>query len=947
MNACSRRNLLASLAVMVSASIAINVAAQEAAAADAKKDEPVKLEKYVVTGSYIPFAADATAIPVKVVNLDDIKATGETGDLLEVIRKTLPQFFGNSNLGSSNSNIAGGNTNGGSQIKLRNVQTLVLINGRRAAFSPVSAEGGFTFVDVNTIPVHAVKRIEVLSDGASALYGSDAVAGVVNIILKDDFDGFEVGGGYQVATQKGHWEERSGHFTAGGRNDVASITVAGEWVKSDPMFESERAFSADQTGKTGSFPGVVNLFAVLDTFEGNVLLAPGKGAPALNQDLPAAALLANGTYTGPIDDITALFNLAEKATLKTANQRQAATIMYQSKIFDTATLFGDVLLSKTKTFYQVNAQPIVGMPFASAKVTDFGIGVGITDPDHPQNPFNDYVLVRNRFVDHPRGYYYDSNSVHAVLGVRGKFSPNLSYETAYNYNRVKSEYRNTNVINRANLSAAIDANKINLFARDQAPGAIIDNKVLGTATSSDLSGLKSWDGRLVGEIPGFLPGGPLGYAVGAEYRTETLAGNPDPNAATILDPTSPLYGQPFNWDGATSADKFTSSRKVKSVFAEIRVPVVSKAQAIKGIHELEMGVAGRYDKFSDTDDPFVPKVSLKYHPINDEFAFRGSWSKSFTAPELFQLFGPTGVGYTDTIVNFLRKDGATIVEADQAFLRLPKNPNLQPEKSKMYTTGIVYSPRAVKGLNIEMTYFNIRGTGQIARTDDQEVLQDVETNGTASKYADRVRIGGFAGTPITAPGQISQAYDAFGGTFLAVYLTNIAENVVSTEQDGVDVDISYSKQLSSLGTLSVNFRGLWYHHYKVEADEFVGTTNGNAALNGGTIPRWQGTLGASLQRGNWTVGTLIRHIPAVLDTDIDPAAPVASFTSVDLYGSYRFSQVGDRLRWLKGLTIGAGINNVGNRMPPLAPAAWTDSGADTGTYGELGRVVYVDVSYKF
>lgn len=947
MKTCSRRNLLTLLAVMASVSFATIAGAQEAAAPVEKKDEAVTLEKYVVTGSYIPFAADATAVPVKVVTADDIKASGETGDLLEVIRKTLPQFFGNSNLGSSNSNIAGGNTNGGSQIKLRNVQTLVLINGRRAAFSPVSAGGGFSFVDVNTIPVHAVKKIEVLSDGASALYGSDAVAGVVNIILKDNFDGYEIGAGYQVATQKGHWEERSGHLTAGASNEVASITVAAEWVKSDPMFQSERAFSSDQTGKTGSFPGVVNLFAVLDSFEGNVLLAPGKSAPALNQDLPGASLIANGTYTGPIDDITALFNLAEKATLKTRNERQAATVTYQSKFFDTATLFGDVLLSKTKTFYQLNAQPIVGMPFASAKVTDFGIGVGITDPDHQQNPFNDYVLVRNRFLDHPRGYYYDSKSLRAVLGVRGKFSPNVSYETAFNYNRVNSEFRNTNVINRSNLAAAIDANKINLFARDQAPGAIETNNVLGTATSSDRSTLKSWDGRLVGEIPSFLPSGPVGYAVGAEYRKETLSGNPDPNAATIVDPTSPLYGQPFNWDGATSADKFASSRTIKSLFAEIRVPIVSKAQGIKGIHELELDVAGRYDKFSDTDDPFVPKVSLKYHPINDELAFRGSYSKSFTAPELYALFGPTGVGYTDSIVEFLRADGATIVEADQAFLRLPKNPNLQPEKSKMYTAGIVYSPRGLKGFNVEMTYFNISGTGQIARTDDQEIIQDVETLGTASKYVDRIRIGGFAGTPITAPGQISKAYDDFGGTFLPIYLTNPSENVVSTEQDGVDLDINYTKQINSLGTLSVSLKGLWYHHYKVEEDEFVGTTNGNATLNGGTIPRWQATFGANLQRGNWTIGTLIRHIPGVKDTDIEPAAPVSSFTSVDLYGSYRFNQAGNRMRWLKGLTIGAGINNVGNRMPPLAPAAWTDSSADTGTYGELGRVVYVDVSYKF
>ena len=143
------------------AGLAIRVVAQGQYAVPQTKEEPVKLDKFVITGSYIPFAADATAIPVKVVTADDIQKSGESGDLLEVIRKMLPQFVGNSNLGSSNSNISGGSTNGGSQIKLRNVQTLVLINGRRAAFAPVTATGGFTFVDVNSIPVAAVEKPRV------------------------------------------------------------------------------------------------------------------------------------------------------------------------------------------------------------------------------------------------------------------------------------------------------------------------------------------------------------------------------------------------------------------------------------------------------------------------------------------------------------------------------------------------------------------------------------------------------------------------------------------------------------------------------------------------------------------------------------------------------------------------------------------------------------------
>ena len=944
MNAYSRWNLLAALICMASASFAINAVAQEAAPPVEKKDETVKLEKFVVTGSYIPFAADATAIPVKVVTSEDIQTSGEQGDLLEVIRKTLPQFVGNSNMGSSNSNVAGGNTNGGSEIKLRNVQTLVLINGRRAAFAPVSATGGFTFVDVNAIPVSAVEKIEVLSDGASALYGSDAVSGVVNIILKSDFQGSEIGGGYRIATEKGHWEERSARFITGARSGNTSITVSGEWVKSDPLFENERAFSADQTGKTGSFPGAVNLFGSdTDPFSGDLLLAPGLNAPPPNTHLSADALIANGTYTGPIDDITKLFNLAQYVTLALRNERKAATAVFDSKISDAVNVFGDLLLSNTRTFYQLAAQPIVGMPFASAHVTDFGIGVGLTDPDHPQNPFDDYVLVRNRFIDHPRGYFSDIDSMRLVTGIRGKITDNLSYETAVNLDWVKEKFSNTNVINRPAEADAIDAGKLNLFAIKQTPGVFESEHIFGTATAVNRSTLKSWDGRVFGEIPGFLPAGPLGYALGGEYRKETLSSMPDAGSATITDPTSLLFGQPTTWDGATSADPFDKGRTIKSLFTEIRLPLISTAQGIKGIHELSLDVAARYDNYSDTANPLVPKITLKYLPVNDEFALRATYSKAFTAPDLFALFGPSGVGFTDTIVNFKRIDGVVIKEADQAVLRLPSTPTLQPEKAKSYSAGFVYSPRALKGLNVEVNYFRIDQNGLIGRRNDVDVLQDVETLGPASKYASWVRIGGFAGTPIAAPGDISKAVDAANGSFLPIYLTSFSENFESAKQDGVDLSIDYNREVGSVGKLNIGFDGVWFHSFTVDGTEYVGTTNGNASLNGGTIPRWRGTLRTSWERNGWMAGIGVTHIPSVMDTVADPAAHVASFTSWDVFGRYRFTEI----HALKGLTVRVGVNNIFDRMPPLAPAAWTDANADTSTYGALGRVVYVDASYKF
>lgn len=916
-----------------------------APAAFAQSEDAITLDKLVVTGTYLPYAADATAVPVKVITTDDIQASGEIGDLLEVIRKTMPQFFGSSNIGAANASIVAGDTNGGSQLKLRNVQTLVLINGRRAAFAPASATGGFTFVDVNAIPVSAVERIEVLSDGASATYGSDAVSGVVNVILKKDFQGSEIGGGYRFATQRGNWEERSAHYVTGLSLGKFAVTLSADWVKSDPLFGDQRDFSFDQTGKSQFFPGVVSLYpGFLGTFAGDVLLNPALNAPPTNVDLPGETLVANGTYTGPIADIRSRFNLSPYVTLALGSERKAFTVMFEGEIAKQVHVFGDVLLANTKTFSQLPAAPIVGMPIGAAHVSDFGIG--FTDPDHPHNPFDDYVFVGNRFVDYPRGYYNNSDSVRWLTGLRGEISPTLSYETAVNLNRVRQKYRNTNVINRAALATAIDADKINLFAYEQPAGALENSGVFATATSANESTLIGWDGRIMGELPWVVADAPLAYALGAEYRKESLSANPDAGSYAITDVASSLFGSPTSWDGATTSDPFDRSRTVKSLFTEVRMPLVSSKQNRRGIHELELTVAARYDRYSDAENPLVPKVQIRYLPVSDEFALRASYSESFTAPALFALFGPTKVGFTDVVKNLQRAGGGTIADAGSAYLRQVANPQLDPEKAKTFSAGFIFSPRSLKGLSVEANYFNIHQRGAINTADSVKILQDVETLGAASKYADRVKVGGFNGTAISAPGTVSSTYDTFGAIW-PLFVTNYSDNFASARQDGVDVAIDYVTPINGLGKLDVGLNGMWLNRYTVEGDDYVGTTNGRTALNGGTIPRWLANLNGSFERNHWLVGGTVAYIPGVRDTAAVPAAPVDSFTRVDVFGRYRFSGMSGAWKSLNQLTLQIGANNLFNKMPPRAPSAWTDANADSATYGALGRVLYVNASYKF
>ena len=200
-------SLLLSSGVMACLPAHVLAADDDAKKAEAKPGKDNQMEAVVITGSRVPTPPGAVAAKVVTIDADAIQQAGVDSNVMEILRKSLPSFQGRSNAGTSNANNTNQNTAGGSQIQLRNLDTLILINGRRAAIS------GKAFVDINQIPPSAVDHIEVLSDGASAIYGSDAVGGVVNIILKSNYVGAEVGG--RVASASSKYNENSEYFTVG------------------------------------------------------------------------------------------------------------------------------------------------------------------------------------------------------------------------------------------------------------------------------------------------------------------------------------------------------------------------------------------------------------------------------------------------------------------------------------------------------------------------------------------------------------------------------------------------------------------------------------------------------------------------------------------------------------------------------------------------------------
>ena len=406
----------------------------------------------------------------------------------------------------------------------------------------------------------------------------------------------------------------------------------------------------------------------------------------------------------------------------------------------------------------------------------------------------------------------------------------------------------------------------------------------------------------------------------------------------------------MRFDSATTLDPFNVSRDVKAVFAEVRIPVFGQDQKISGFNLLEVGAAVRKEIYSDTSDPTVPKVSLRWLPIDDQLAIRATYSKSFAAPTLFDLFGPGGVGFTGSL-NLQRFGGGPNITG-QANARSGANPGLLPSNSKAYTFGAVWSPKAIKGFSVTVDYFNIEQTDLVSSIGVTNILQSVELEGAASPFASFVRQGPVSdntrftqGTPITAPGQIgSRPIDES-------YVTDTLVNISGQKLSGIDFKAQYTYSHDTWGRFDTGASVGYYKSYTIQSlpttapFETVGTTIQ------GTIPRWRSYSFVDWKRGNWGATLAWEFIPSVDDAFADPAETdpasdvhVGSFSSFDTSIRYRF---GSENKWLNGFEVRVGANNVLNRQPPLAPSTFTSDNADTATYGAIGRLIFIEARYRF
>ena len=950
-----------------------------APAKPAPKEEAAHLETVIVTGSNLPTTPDAVAVPVTTVDSAQMEQAGVTSNPLEILRKSVPSFAGRSNAGSSNANNNSQNTAGGSQVQLRNLPTLVLVNGRRVANSGVGAVNGKNFVDVNQIPAVAIDHVDVLTDGASSIYGSDAIGGVVNFILKSNFQGLETGGRLAGADNYG---ERSAYVIGGKGWSSGQFTATASFAQTDPLYQNQRSFSSPKFGVTSSIPGVVAGSGSIPT----AILAPGLNSPSQTNPTGTAAtaasmsdLIANGTYLATTPGaISGGFDVSPYQQLLLKQEQDSFVGSLSQQIIDRRLeFFGDVMVSHSSSSTKF-------LPVAMTGIT--------VAPNAPFNPTTGAVsgVV---FDDLDRSHQF-LNSVMAgrvTVGLRGEITHDWTWESGLVYSQSDLVQKQTNLIFKPNLGLAIaggyDAQgnavagggyslvygglsksgtpnvltpALDPFARAGLNSATLGN-IYGTELINATSRLASFDAKLVGTLFE-MPAGKAGIAVGGGVRRESLSGHTDLNGRNTDPATGSTTGNDQFWQGGTFADPFSKGRSIDSLFSEVRIPITSAKWNVPGLHAFDLTAAVRAEKYSDAGYSTVPKAGFRWQPIDKQFTVRGTYARSFYAPALYNEYGPT-----DT-----RLVGGTVISGvfGANYAALPfngedgNNPNLKPAKSTSRTIGFSFKPQLVSGLTLSVDYSDIALSGYQGGLGFNNILASINNLGSASPLFNNLGVDGFVGTanatqPFTNPGDLkaflTDPSTGKGSPTQAnrLYAIDQFRNLGSLTERSVALSAEYVIETDRDGTFTISSTGANFRSFQFigipgqPAQEFAGFAT-NAGVFGGTLPKYRfySTVDWAYQNWDLTVGnTYVSGVTDIGPNGTSPPVPVDSYVTFDMRLGYDWHVT--NVAYVKEVRLGLGVNNVTDQMPPLAPQAFTDNNADVSTYSPIGRLIYGTVAVKF
>jgi len=711
--------------------------------------EEAKVERIAVTGSRIQRQDMETASPVTVIDAATIKAEGFTS--VDQMLQAQTSMAGAA-VGSSTNNGA----DGVAQVDLRGMgsqRTLVLLNGRRMVNSGSGADSA---VDLNSIPVAMIARVEILKDGASAVYGSDAIAGVVNIITKKDFEGFQIDvtGGM---TDKSDGENGEISALYGFNTDTGNYTFGAAYSERRGVIQSDRDWT----------------------------------------DPGASSFIPNGSLGGMVKDESGNwvdreegYDYTQDSFYQTPSKRYSLFANMTQELGGDLVLTGDILYTKRKSNQQMAPQPANldldvceagDDPTTCVELDQDMIDAGITPNDKGQ------VNYRKRMSDvGPRIYTQDTDTLRVSAGLAGSIDVNtgMDWDISYTYGKNKADTAVENSINASIMTDAIYADQDPWLTGQPMTDQDLLNSVAYTEEADGGNEQHVFSAGLTGELFD-LDAGAVAYAIGAEYRYESGYYNPDPivvageSTAAQQDPTDGNYN-------------------VISVFQEISVPFTDK---------LTGEFALRFDDYSTFGNASTWKIGLTYE-ATDDLMIRTVAATGFRAPSVSELYGGNSGSF-----DYL--DDPWGNEQDPQILVIrTSDEDLKPEESESYTAGLVYSPSYVDGMSLTVDYWRFKVKNAIARMDTQNGLNNCFAGDQAACEAFNIGPNGDldnltnsltnVGYQDTSGIDFNLAY-SFEALSLDWTISNDTTYLLNFEQDGVDYTNTIDGNFGAYAQVRNNF----------------------------------------------------------------------------------------------------------------------------------------------
>ena len=913
------------------------------------KTKAKTLEGLVVTGSLIRRVDAETANPVVRIDRAAISNSGKPvlGDVLQ----QMPAISGNATNPANNSNgggvaspllEAGG---GASRVSLRGLginRTLVLVNGQRMANA-----------DVNLIPPDMIERIDVLAEGASTVYGSDAIGGVVNFILRKDFKGVQFSLNDGISSH-GDAQRHGFIITASQTTDNFSLVGGVDYNKYEPVLGVRRKFSKQQLYLSS---GAVSPVGSSSIPTGRIQLPASIAGPqygcAINSSGTANVTLAQGDGSNLTDYRCRLssdtYNYAALNYIQTAQKRTNAFVLGSVKLSDNVTAFVDAFYNRTRSSGQDAPSPVGTGDGLIIPSTNPINPFGVTFSQHPipGDPNSGYGFQTRLTGAGTRVHSYATDTGQINAGLRGNFGQESSWiwDASVNYSHTKRDQRDTNEVDIPALQAAVDAGA-NIFNQaDPAVGALLREGVQtpiyvltqSTKQAQFNVGGDLWD----------VPAGSVQLSAGALYRKQFMNYTVSPFA--VLDPvttTCQILQEACGSPGRGSFD-------VKEIYAETLIPLLANQP---WAYSLNLNLGIRTSDYSTTGTTTNKKIAIEWRPIAD-LLVRGTVSEVFRAPNLNELYdGRTLVQPTlnDPCVHL---SAAALAQHPVACQFVPVDwagnspaqvntfysgaatvgATLKPEQGKSINLGLVYDPSWFPGLSTSVDFWHIYLSDTLTAIQGDTVVSSCFNN-SASPYCSFIH---REDNSSRQPGQ--------------VFLINTpVVNLGNLSTTGIDYTLRYKIPHFDLGgTNPGDFRaGLSTSYTSTYKNSATPGEPGAESINYagtysqqfGNIARWRGTATLNWERNNWSAQWQSRYINHVTALNVDAAIagvnlPKASVVYHSIQLGYAVPSIHTR--------FDVGVDNLSDRQPPLVYQNGGNYNVDTATYDVLGRYYWARATVKF